>query len=43
MLGYTIIKADTIEAAIENTKTYPFLEVGGSLELSGLLEIPTQK
>lgn len=39
MSGYTIIEADTIEAAIESAKACPFLEVGGSLEVSELVKM----
>ena len=31
----------TIEAALEMAKTCPFLEIGGSLEVSELIEMPT--
>jgi len=39
MSGYTILKADSIDAAISMAKDCPFLEVGGSLEVSELVEM----
>lgn len=39
MSGYTIIKADSIISALSLAKTCPFLETGGSLEVSELIEI----
>ncbi|MCU7813107.1 MAG: YciI family protein [Candidatus Thiodiazotropha sp. (ex Notomyrtea botanica)] len=43
MSGYTIIKADSMEAALSAAKTCPFLEIGGSLEVSELVEMPSQR
>ena len=43
MSGYTIIKADSMEAALTIAKACPFLEMGGSLEVSELAEMPSQK
>jgi len=40
MSGYTIVAADSIEAAISIAKECPFLEIGGSLEVSELLQMP---
>ena len=40
MSGYTIIEAATIEAALESAKRCPFLETGGSLEVSELVQMP---
>ena len=40
MSGYTVIKADSMEAALSIAKAYPFLEIGGSLEVSELVEMP---
>ena len=39
MSGFTIIEADSMEKAIEITKACPFLEIGGSLEVSELLQM----
>lgn len=39
MSGYTILEAASIEAAIENAKACPFLEIGGSLEVSELMKM----
>jgi len=43
MSGYTIIEADSMEAALSSAKACPFLEIGGSLEVSELAEMPTQR
>lgn len=40
MSGYTIVEAETIEAALEMAKSCPFLEIGGSLEVSELMKMP---
>ena len=41
--GFTIIKADSMEVALSIAKACPFLDVGGSLEVSELVEMPSQK
>jgi hypothetical protein len=43
MSGYTIIKADSMEAALAMAKACPFLDIGGSLEVSELAAMPSQK
>jgi len=43
MSGYTIVEADSIEAALSMAKACPFLDIGGSLEVSELVEMPGQK
>jgi hypothetical protein len=43
MSGFTIIEADSMDAALSIAKSCPFLEVGGSLEVSELMEMPGQK
>ena len=40
MSGYTIIEADSMDAALSIAKTCPFLEIGGSLEISELMQMP---
>jgi len=40
MSGYTIIEADSMESALEIAKACPFLDIGGSLEVSELIEMP---
>ena len=40
MSGYTIIESDSMEAAMEIAKACPFLEIGGSLEVSELIQMP---
>ncbi len=39
MSGYTIVEADSIDAALSVAKACPFLEIGGSLEVSELVEM----
>lgn len=43
MSGFTIIEVDSMEAALSIAKSCPFLDVGGSLEVSELVEMPSQK
>ncbi len=43
MSGYTIVEADSMEAALSIAKSCPFLDVGGSLEVSELVRMPTGK
>jgi len=40
MSGHTIIEADSMEAALSAAKACPFLEIGGSLEVSELAQMP---
>ena len=40
MSGFTIIEADSMEAALSVATTCPFLEIGGSLEVSELIQMP---
>jgi len=39
MSGFSIVKADSIEAAVEMAKSCPFLEIGGTMEVSELVEM----
>ena len=41
MSGYTIVEAESIEAALEMAKACPFLDIGGSLEVSELVQMPS--
>lgn len=43
MSGYTIIEADSMESALSTAKACPFLEIGGSIEVSELGAMPGQK
>jgi len=43
MSGYTIIKTDSMAEAMKIVKDCPFLEVGGTLEVSELMQMPGQK
>ena len=42
MSGFSIIKADSMEAALSIAQACPFLEIGGSLEVSEMMEMPAQ-
>ena len=42
MSGFSIIKADSMEAALSIAQSCPFLEIGGSLEVSELMQAPVQ-
>ena len=42
MSGYTIIRADSMDTALTIAKACPFLDINGSLEVSELLEMPSQ-
>ncbi len=39
MSGYTIIDAESIDAALEMAKVCPFLEIEGTLEVSELVQM----
>ena len=43
MSGFTIIEADSMESALSIAKSCPFLDVGGSLEVSELIRMPGEK
>ena len=40
MSGYTIVAADSLDDAIAIARDCPFLDVGGSLEVSELTQMP---
>lgn len=40
MSGFTIIEADSMETALTISKGCPFLDIGGSLEVSELMKMP---
>lgn len=42
MSGFSIVKADSIGAALSMAQACPFLEIGGSLEVSELMQMPLQ-
>ena len=42
MSGFSIIKADSMKAALSIAQACPFLEIGGSLEVSELMQVPVQ-
>jgi hypothetical protein len=39
MSGYTLVEVDSMEAALDMAKACPFLEIGGSLEVSELMQM----
>ena len=39
MSGYSIVKADSMDAALEMAKACPFLETGGTLEVAEVMEM----
>ena len=41
MSGFSIIEATSIEEALKHAKTCPFLDIGGTLEVSELVKMPT--
>ena len=43
MSGYTIIEVESMDAALSAAKSCPFLEIGGSLEVSELMQMPGSK
>ena len=40
MSGYTIVETDSMDAALSIAKACPFLDIGGSLEVSELMQMP---
>ena len=40
MSGYTLVEADSMDAALDMAKACPFLDLGGSLEVSELMQMP---
>ena len=42
MSGFSIIKADSLDEAISIAQACPFLEIGGSLEVSEMMQMPVQ-
>lgn len=40
MSGYTVVEADSMEAALDIARACPFLDIGGSLEVSELIKMP---
>lgn len=41
MTGFTIVSADSMQAALSIAKACPFLDVGGRLEVSEMIEMPS--
>lgn len=40
MKGFAVVKAASIEAAVEIAKSDPFLEMGGTIRVSQMMEMP---
>ncbi len=40
MSGYTVIETNSMEMALKIAKDCPFLDIGGSLEVSELIQMP---
>lgn len=40
MSGFTIITAENLDSALAIAKTCPFLKIGGTLEVSELMQMP---
>ncbi len=40
MKGFAVVKAESIEAAVEIAKSDPFLENGGTIRVSQMIEMP---
>ena len=43
MSGFTVIQVESMEEALSLARKCPFLDTGGSLEVSELVEMPGQK
>jgi hypothetical protein len=43
MSGFTIIEAESMEAALSVARRCPFLEINGSLEVSEIIQMPDKK
>lgn len=39
MSGFTIVEVESMDAALEHAKACPFLDLGGSLEVSELMQM----
>jgi len=43
MSGFTVIEADSMKTALLIAKSCPFLDIGGSIEVSELMQMSVQK
>lgn len=39
--GFSVVKADSMEAALELARGCPFLETGGTIEVAEMMEMPS--
>jgi len=42
MSGFTVVAAESMDAALSIAKACPFLQVGGTLEVSEMMQMPGQ-
>ena len=42
MSGFSIIRVESMEAALSIAKDCPFLDIGGTLEVSEMMQMPVQ-
>lgn len=42
MSGFSVIKAESMQAALAIAQSCPFLEINGSLEVSEMMQMPVQ-
>ena len=40
MSGYSIVKADSMDTALEMARVCPFLDTGGTLEVAEMMQLP---
>lgn len=40
MSGYSIVKADSMDTALEMARACPFLDTGGTLEVAQMMQLP---
>ena len=38
--GYSVVKADSMDAALEMARACPFLDTGGTLEVAQMMQLP---
>lgn len=43
MTGFSVVKADSLDAALEMAKSCPYVEVGGTLKVAQLMEMGAAK
>ncbi|MDJ0906692.1 MAG: YciI family protein [Woeseiaceae bacterium] len=43
MSGFTVVEADSIDAAVEMAQSSPFLKTNGTIDVSEVMELPGSK